>query len=62
MTPTDKEIVNAAKRIHEEEGTIEVDDASTPMPTGRVSLGGEGAYVLAWVYVPYDAVKPEDNK
>lgn len=59
---TDKAIVNAAKRLHEDEGALEVDEASAPLPTARVSRGAEGAYVLSWIWVPYDEVKPEDDK
>jgi len=53
---TDKAIVNAAKRLHEEEGELEIDPASDPLPTARVSRSTGGAYVLAWVWVPYDSV------
>jgi hypothetical protein len=53
---TDKAIVNAAKRLHEEEGELEIDPASDPLPAARVSRSAEGAYVLAWVWVPYDSV------
>lgn len=51
--PTDKQYVNAAQRLHHDEGTLEVDDAAT------VSHGAEdGAYVQAWVWVPtYEARK-----
>jgi len=53
---TDEAIVKAAKRLHEDEGALEVDEASAPLPTARVSRSSEGAYVLAWVWVPYDSV------
>jgi len=53
---TDEAIVKAAKRLHEEEGELEIDPASDPLPTARVSRSAEGAYVLAWVWVPYDSV------
>lgn len=56
-------MVNAAKRLHGEDGVLEVDDHDTPLPTARVSRGdAKGAYVLAWVWVDDSDVIPEDKK
>lgn len=47
--PTEKAYVEAAKRIHTDEGTVEVDDNAI------VSISEDGgAYVSAWVWVYND--------
>lgn len=65
-TPTDKETVEAARRLFHDEGTIEIDPVDTPLPTGRVSRADgnpeEGAYVLAWVWVPDAEAKTEKGR
>lgn len=43
----------AAKRIYGEDGRIEFDDHVV------LSTGDEGAYVMAWVWVPNSALEPE---
>ncbi len=54
---TDAEYTKAAKRLHESEGEIEVDDGA------RVSRGDDpGAYVQAWVWVPDDEAAPETEE
>ena len=61
--PTDGEMINAARRIHNKDGELEIDSPGSPMPTARVSRGdANGAYVLAWVWVYDKDVKPEDKK
>lgn len=40
--------LDEARRLHSEEGTLEVDD------NAQVSPGDGGAYVQAWVWVPLD--------
>jgi hypothetical protein len=48
--------VKAAKRLHEREGTLEIDDEP------KVSEGSdEGAYVAAWVWVYDEDVTAEDR-
>ena len=47
-----KGYVEAARRIYQREGTIEIDD------NARISRGDDpGAYVQAWVWVYDDEVK-----
>ena len=43
---------NRAKELYHEEGEIEVDNDA------RVSIGDDGAYVAAWVWVPSQAGTP----
>ena len=53
QTFTDEQYRAAAKRIHEEEGTVEIDSNAI------VGFSGDGgAYVQAWVWVYDDDVKP----
>jgi hypothetical protein len=61
--PTDRAMVNAARRMYQKDGELEIDPIGDPLPRSRVSRGDEpGAYVLAWVWV-YDAeVEPKDKK
>lgn len=49
---TEAEYVAAARRMHHDEGTLEVE------PDAPVSwaVGEGGAYVQAWVWVPDDAI------
>lgn len=49
--PVDSPIVEAARQKHEREGEIEIDRHTV------VSHSGYGAYVMAWVWVPY----PEED-
>lgn len=59
----DEAMVNAARRLYQEDGKIEIDTLQSPLPDGRVSRGNDpGAYVLAWVWVRFDQVTPEDSK
>lgn len=53
QTFTDEQYRAAAKRIHEEEGTVEIDSNAIV-----VFSGDGGAYVQAWVWVYDDDVKP----
>jgi hypothetical protein len=56
-------MVNAARRLHNKDGELEVDLHDDPLPKGRVSRGDDpGAYVLAWVWVYYEQVTEEDMK
>lgn len=49
--PTDEQYREAAKRVHGEEGEVEIDNTAT------VSRGDDaGAYVQAWVWVPLDQI------
>lgn len=55
-------MVKAAFRLHHEDGKIEIDTIESPLPTARVSRGGDpGAYVLAWVWVDDSSVLSEDS-
>jgi len=64
--PTDEELRTAAVRLHYDEGNTEIDpDAKV----SRVDDDGidpaaceHGAYVQAWVWVPYDSITDEDRK
>jgi hypothetical protein len=61
--PTDAQYLSAARRIHHEDGEVEVDEDSGKMPKGRVSRGDDhGAYVLAWVWVPDSEARQEGRK
>lgn len=52
MRITNAQYRDAAKRIHESEGEIEIDDKA------KVSRGDDtGAYVQAWVWVPNDSIR-----
>lgn len=52
MRITSAQYRDAAKRIHESEGSIEIDDKA------KVSRGDDtGAYVQAWVWVPNDSIR-----
>jgi len=56
---TDKQYVDAASRLYNEEGTLEIDDerySSIPPKVSRSSDGG--AYVEAWVWVPDEEARP----
>jgi hypothetical protein len=60
---SDKKYIAAARRLYNEEGTIEVDEDSGQLPKGRVSRGEDaGAYVMAWVWVPAHEAKKEVAK
>lgn len=64
---TDKQYILAAQRLFTDEGEIEVDDDSGTLPKGRVSRsedqdGEQGAYVMAWVYVPKEEAAKELNR
>lgn len=49
--PSDDAIRQTAKHLYEEEGLVEIDDGA------EISHGGDpGAYVQAWVWVPYEDV------
>jgi hypothetical protein len=50
--PNDEELWGAAYRLYNEEGAIEIAD---PINVSR-NDEGEGAYVAAWVWVPFDEV------
>lgn len=52
---TDAAYIAAAKRLWERDGEIEVDASDTPVSRYDDT---EGAYVLAWVWVPADEVRP----
>ncbi len=55
--PTNKQTVKTAKRLFQDDGTLEVDDgAEVSRADGNPE---QGAYVQAWVWVPDDAVKGE---
>jgi hypothetical protein len=61
--PSDQAMVKAAFRIHHRDGEIEIDSHDSRLPTARVSRGDSpGAYVLAWVWIPYEDVTAEDRK
>lgn len=60
--PSDDELINAARRLHQRDGELEIDPPGTPLPESRVSRGAEpGAYVLAWVWVGNGDVEPSDT-
>jgi hypothetical protein len=58
------DLLNAAKKIFEVEGTLEIDSDSVGGISSSVSTGdyvdelkeNGGAYVKAWVWVPLDAL------
>lgn len=58
--PKDKAMVEAAQRIHEHEGTIEVDDDATV--SRAKGNQDKGAYVQAWVWVYDDDARGEEEK
>lgn len=59
-TPPDAVLLKAADRLHGVEGECEVDE-SIGDPTAMVSRGDDpGAYVRAWVWVPFCEVTDED--
>jgi len=50
MPPTNRQYVAAARRLYNDEGTIEVDHFN--LETSVISIGSDpGAYVKAWVWV-----------
>lgn len=52
--PTNEQYIKAARRLFEEEGTLEIDDSPT------VSRGDDpGAYVQYWCWVPDDEASQE---
>lgn len=54
--PSDNQMIRAAKRIHSEDGEVEVDSDAV------VSRGDDdGAYVAAWVWVPNSVARQEDD-
>lgn len=59
--PTDRDVIAYANECLQVEGEVEIDDDATELPKGRVSRNPdnecEGAYVLAWVWVPDEAVR-----
>lgn len=54
--PTKKQYQRAAKRLHHNEGAVEVDD--NPI----VSNSDNGAYVQVWVWVHDDEAEKENPK
>jgi hypothetical protein len=56
----------AAVRLWHDEGRIEIDDTDEP-PKATVSRDelvpfAEGAYVLAWIWIGNQDLKPEDQE
>jgi hypothetical protein len=55
--PTDQEIRTLARELYGHEGEIEIDDTATvSLSEDHGTDGPQGAYVQAWVYVPFDEV------
>lgn len=48
-TATDDEVREVARTLYVDEGSVEIDDGA---PVSRTD-GGAGAYVQAWVWVPF---------
>lgn len=56
--PTNAQLILAAKRLHEEEGELEIDyDAKISRASDE-----RGAYVQAWVWVAYDDANQETDQ
>ena len=55
LPPNDRQYIDAARRLYQAEGTIEIDDTAT---VSR-EAGEDGAYVAAWVWVPSEAAGKE---
>ena len=59
---TDKQLIDTAKRLYHDGGTIEIDDAAQVSMPGDIDIDAEkgerGAYVQAWVWVAFEDVKP----
>ena len=54
--PTNKQMIVAARRLHQDDGEVEVDEGA------MVSRGNDpGAYVAAWVWVDDADVTDEDR-
>jgi len=49
----------AAKRLHHQEGTCEVDDRAKV--SSKAAGGDAGRYVQAWVWVPDDEARKEEQ-
>lgn len=52
--PLEQKYYDAAVGLYHREGAVEVDDAAL------VSIGVDGAYVQAWVFVPKEEVETEE--
>jgi hypothetical protein len=46
--------VELAKERHQSSGEVEIDEQ--PDGSAMISVGADGAYVLAWVFVPQDVI------
>jgi hypothetical protein len=57
--PNKKKMIEAARRIFQEEGTIEIDDEAT---ISRAEKNPEqGAYVQAWVWVTDEEARRKEG-
>lgn len=52
---SDEAYIQKARMIHVEEGTLEIDDGAV------VSVGNEGAYVMAWAFVDNDEDEEDED-
>ena len=63
--PTDEQVLAAARRMYEDEGKLEIGETGC-IPSVVVSRSdgneSEGAYALAWVWVPDDEAWQEEVK
>lgn len=57
--PTKKQYWQAARRMFNEEGTLEIDDFV--VGDGQISQSTDGAYVKAWVFVYDDEAEKEEG-
>lgn len=59
FNPANAAWVAKAKDMHQDEGTLELDEQGDD--SSLVSYSDEGAYVMAWVWVGNDDMGIEDN-
>ena len=57
--PTDEQYVNAAKRLYDVDGDCEVDEYDPDGSEVASCDSADGAYVMAWVWVPKDEAEKE---
>ena len=51
----DTELLQKARELYHEDGTIEIDD------NAQISVGDEGTWVQAWVYVPHEEGEDDER-
>lgn len=51
----DPELLKKARELYHEDGTIEIDD------NAQTSVGDEGTWVQAWVYVPHEEGEDDER-